>query len=191
MEVNQEVTSGAGTPQNSVSHTEKQEDKAFMALKAEKKKLQMELEEVRKTLQAKQDAELKETNNFKTLFEQREQQLSEERAKREELEKAVFNSLKRAAFDQEIGGGLARQEYYSHVDFDSIAFNPETRSVDRESAKIVAQGFAKTFPELIGVKMGKMPNLSPGQADHSVNLDKMTASELEQYIKRLHSEGKL
>lgn len=182
---------GGASPEMSPGADDKKQDNAFMAIKAEKKKLQAELEAKTNALREIEEAKLKETNQWKLLAEQKEQQWKDSEAKRKELEEAVYTSLKKSAFNKEVGGGLARDAYYSHVDFESIAFNPETKSVDQESVKMAAQKFAKEFPELLGKTQGKMPSVGGGTAAAKKSVDEMTTKEIEEYIRSLHAEGKL
>lgn len=191
MEMNQDQSAGSGQASELGESTEKK-DTAFMALKGEKKKLAEENAALKSKLQEIEDAKLKQQNEWKTLFEQRDDQLKKEVESRQNLERVVLNAHKKHAFEKEIGGALANDAYYSHVDFDSIVFNPETKSLDHESLKMVSKKFMAEHPLLVARNTGKMPNVgTPDSINLNKSIEAMTSQELEKHIRTLAAEGKI
>lgn len=177
----------------------KKQDNAFIALKAEKKaiaeKYNLEkaradkLEDERKLMG---EAKLKEQNEWKTLAEQKELEAKEFRAKYEDIQTSIVDAMKINAFNRHLGGKIKNEEYEQFIPLDSIAYNPETRKVDDESAKNAAADFFKKHAALVEVKAGKMPNeaaSSPGLKGKRI--EDMTPQEIEKHIKDLHSAGRL
>lgn len=153
----------------------KEENKAFKALEEERK-----------------EKGLKEQNEYKALFENTKAQLDAEKAKAMQLEESINNGLKISAFEKALGGKIKNSDYYQLIPFDKIPFNPETRKVDEEGAKLVASEFLKNHSALIDFQTGKMPNVT-GQ-DFSVktkNINEMSVDELVKYAKNLAHTGNL
>lgn len=188
---NQNAASGTSGSQSLGESTEKKEDHAFLAVKEQRNKLRDELATTKAKLQAIEEGKLKEQNEFKTLFEQRDAQLMEERKKREQLESTVIFAHKRAAFRRELGAELAHDSYYNHVNFDNVVFNPETGSVDPNSVKLEVGNFLKEHSSLVVRNAGKMPNKAALGSAGTKSLDEMSAKELEDHIRSLHAEGKI
>ena len=121
---------------------------------------------------AEEEERLRKEGQFQTLLEQREKRLKEleESLKNKDEEvrsrdTAITNFRKASAFERELGGKLRKQDYWKHVDFDSIAINPETGEIDKGSLSSVAQSFTKEYKELID--FGANANLPNGTANGS------------------------
>ena len=112
-----------------------------------------------------EEAKLKENGEYQKLLSQRDKEIEEERKQRQELEKSMLDSLKLGKVIDHIGGRVKRSEYLNFIDTDRIVYNPETREIDDETAKSVAEDFVKTHAELIDFKVGKLPSDSPRGAE--------------------------
>lgn len=119
-----------------------------------------------------EEERLRKEGNFQILLEQKEKRLKEledqltgEAEKVKVRDTAISNFKKAQAFERELGGKIKKQDYWKHVDFDSIALNPETGAVDMDSLASVAQSFVKDYKELID--FGAAGNLPNGSANGS------------------------
>lgn len=159
---------------------------------AEAKKAKAERDALLAEKQAMIDSKLKEQNEWKTLAEQKEKEAAEERARRSELESTILESVKLSAFQKHLGGKIKNDAYYQFVETDKIAYNPDTKRVDEESVKAVVADFVKRHSSLVEFKTGRMPNEAASSVTQSSKqIEEMSTQELEQYIKELHSQGKL
>ena len=181
-QVSDEVLSDDGIVDNSkdvVSH------ESFKKLLAQRKADQEKLKATTTRLQeleakeselAKKESELEEQKlksegNWKALLESRESALKKLEEKNSELlditkgyEKKFTDAHKINAFKEAIGGTLKQSEYYSFVDTDKIAIDPETGSIDDKTLKAYANEFTTKFKDLIQFKTAKLPD---GAAQHS------------------------
>lgn len=118
------------------------------------------------------EQKLKDEGNWKALLEAREVRAAklEEQVKtlaevNKGYEDKFTNAVKLNAFKDAIGGTLRKNEYYSFVDTNKIALDPETGVVDDKSLKLYANDFVNQFKELINFKSAvKLPNEA---GDHS------------------------
>jgi predicted nuclease with TOPRIM domain len=141
------------------------DDKAFMAIKEEKKALatklaeaQAQLEKLNNEAKAKQEETLKQQGEYKRLWEEEQKskaELSEKLKKKEEKELAL---RKIDVVMQELGVPLAKAEYWNFMDLGKIPVDEATQDIDRNIAKQVASDFMRDFPELLSKKPGKMPS---------------------------------
>jgi DNA repair exonuclease SbcCD ATPase subunit len=151
-------------------------------------------EEVESQKAIEEEERLRKEGQFQTLLEQREKrlkELEESLTKKEnevkDRDTAITNFRKASAFEMELGGKLRRQDYWKHVDFDSIAINPETGEIDKSSLSTVAQTFTKEYKELIdfGVN-GNIPNGSAtGSGSTSLTLEQWKKLPLKERKKRM------
>ena len=147
------------------------DDKAFMAIKEEKKALaaklaeaQAQLEKLNSEARAKQEETLKQQGEYKRLWEEEQKskaELSEKLKKKEEKELAL---RKIDVVMQELGVPLAKADYWNFMDLSKIPVDEATQDIDRNIAKQVASDFMRDFPELLAKKPGKMPNDAPSSA---------------------------
>ena len=159
---------------------------------AEAKKAKAERDVLLAEKQAMSDNKLKEQNEWKQYAEQKEKEAADEKAKRADLESTILDSLKLNAFQKLLGGRIKDDSYYQFVDTDRITYNPETKRVDEESVKSVVAEFVKRHSSLVEFQSGKMPNEAASNvAISSKKVEDMTALEIEQQIKALHSMGRL
>lgn len=159
---------GIVPPIDGIDSGKKSEDKAFMAIKEEKKALaakladaQAQLEKLNAEARAKQEETLKQQGEYKRLWEE------EQKSKTELMEKLKGKEAKELALRkidvvmQELGVPLAKAEYWNFMDLSKIPVDESTQDIDRNVAKQVASDFMRDFPELLSKKPGKMPNEAP------------------------------
>lgn len=144
------------------------EDKAFMAIKAEKKALAEKLAEATAKLERldaetklRQEETLKQQGEYKKLWEEEQKaklDLADKLKKKEEKELTL---RKIDVVMQELGAPLAKADYWNFMDLSKIPVDEATQDIDRNIAKQVASDFMRDFPELVSKKNGRMPNDAP------------------------------
>lgn len=163
----------------------------------EAKELKRKLKEFEDLQKSESEKKLKEQNDWKTLAEQKEAQLSEKSKELDDYKKNLLDSLKISAFNRTLGGKLRRDEYIDFVDLDKIAYNPETKKVDTESVKTVVASFLKEHGHLVEFKKGTLPNESAqGLGKGSVGssgkpVSQMSAAEYEAEVLRKVQSGEI
>jgi hypothetical protein len=195
-----ESNAGSAAPQESSGSTEKEtlQDKVayetYRRVLAEAKKFKDQAKLLEDEKNKNLESKLKENNEWKALAEAKAAQVeSLEKAYREQNEQIV-NGMKYQQFEKHLGGKLKDQDYVTHIDFDKIVINPETKRVDDESVKVVVSEFVKRHSHLVEFQNGKrMPNEAAisGGFSGEKNIDKMNAKELEEYIKSQYKAGLL
>ena len=115
------------------------------------------------------EEKLREKGQYDVLLKQREERLTEMESELnsykgevESRDEAILNFRKAAAFEKQVGGKLKKDAYWSHVDFDSIAINPDNGQIDNQSLSKVVDTFTSDFKELIDYgNIGNLPNSTP------------------------------
>lgn len=160
---------------------------------SEAKKLKEKVREYEATLEQSKEQKLKEQNEWKALAEQYKSKLDQTSSILQEQERSIVNGLKYQEFEKHLGGRLKKRDYASFVDFDKIVLNPETKSVDSDSAKIAAAEFLKQYSELVELpNSGKLPNQAATSfVPTGKSLDEMDSKELEKYMLQLAALGKI
>jgi len=141
-----------------------------------------------------EEKRLAEQNEWKTLAEQYKAKFEQTSTILSEQEKSIVNGLKYQEFEKHLGGRLKKRDYATFIDFEKIAINPETKSVDEESVKTVVSGFLKEHSALVEFQGGaKLPNASAsGFGSKEVKQsNELTKEELEKEILRLAALGKI
>jgi hypothetical protein len=141
-----------------------------------------------------EEKRLAEQNEWKTLPEQYKAKFEQTSTILSEQEKSIVNGLKYQEFEKHLGGRLKKRDYATFIDFEKIAINPETKSVDEESVKTVVSGFLKEHSALVEFQGGaKLPNASAsGFGSKEVKQsNELTKEELEKEILRLAALGKI
>lgn len=140
-------------------------------------------EEEDKAKAHREEERLKKEGQFNVLLEQRESRINELEEKLnatakevESRDTAIVNFKKAGAFERELGGKLKKDAYWNHVDFESIAVNPDTGRIDSHSVKKAADKFLTDFKEL--VDFGNPANLPNGTASGSAG--KLTVEQWKQ-----------
>lgn len=147
-----------------------------------------------KAQQAKAEEDrLRQQGEYKTLLEQREKELATLReslentsSEVESYKKSMTNLRKASAFERELGGKLKKDSYWSHVNFDQIALDPETGEVDRGTLKEVANNFVKEYRELVDFPThGNLPNGTPSGSKGKLTYEQWKALPLKDRKKRM------
>lgn len=148
--------------------------------------------ELAKTLaeeKAKNDEKaLADQQQWKVLFEQTKAQLDQTKSVLSEQEKSIVNGLKYQEFEKHLGGKLKNRDYATFIDFEKIAINPESRTVDEESVKSVVNEFLKSHSPLVEFGSGaKLPNNAGAGFDSKkeISFKEMTTSQIEEELRKL------
>lgn len=167
-------TSGPSENQTSIQkgHDGKVAYESFQKVLNEKKSVaerlkatESKLAEYEKRTQEAEENKLRKKGEFEKLLTEKESQLKREREEREALERAMTDGLKMQEVLNAIGGKLKHNSYMTHVDIDQVLFDPETRKVDPESVKKVADDFLKTHSHLVSFPTEKLPQTAAQGAD--------------------------
>ncbi len=182
---------------NSVSPEPKSNDvvkyETYSRVLSEAKKLKEKVREYEATLEQTKEQKLKEQNEWKALAENYKSKLDQTNSVLQEQERSIINGLKYQEFEKHLGGRLKKRDYASFVDFDKIVLNPETKSVDPESAKVAAAEFLKQYSELVELpSAGKLPNQAASSfVPTGKSIDEMDVKELEKHMLQLAALGKI
>lgn len=131
---------------------------------------------------------LADQQQWKVLADQYKTQLDQTKSVLSEQEKSIVNGLKYQEFEKHLGGKLKNRDYATFIDFEKIAINPESRTVDEESVKSVVNEFLKSHAPLVEFQSGaKLPNNAGSGFNSSMTKDykEMTTSELENELRKL------
>jgi hypothetical protein len=160
---------------------------------SEAKKLKEKVKEYESVLEQSKEQKLKDQNEWKALAEQYKAKLDETSSTLQEQERSIINGLKYQEFERHLGGKLKKRDYASFVDFDRIILNPETKSVEPDSAKAVAADFLKQYSELVELpSSGKLPNQAASSfSPTGKRIEDMDVKELEKYTLQLAALGKI
>lgn len=151
-------------------------------------------EEEFKTQQTKAEEDrLRQQGEYKTLLEQREKELAMLResldttsSEVESYKRSMTNLRKASAFERELGGKLKKDSYWSHVNFDQIALDPESGEIDRGTLKEVANNFIKEYRELVDFPTnGNLPNGTPNGGKGRLTYEQWKALPLTDRKKRM------
>ena len=147
---------------------EKKEDKAFFALKEEKKKLaeknaaiQAELDKFKQDAEKAKEESLKQQGEYKKLWEDEKLSKAEISEKLKQKEAKELTLRKVDVVMQELGVPLAKAEYWNFMNLDRIPVDEATQDIDVNIAKQVASDFMRDFPELLAKKKGSIPGDAP------------------------------
>lgn len=178
----EQVQGSAPTQENSVPPEQSQtNDKVsydtYKRVLSEAKKLKEQVKLFEENQAKLQEQALKEQNQWKALYEQREKELAETRKVLTEQEQSIVNGIKYQAFEKHLGGRLRDDEYVSHIPFERIVINPETKRVDEESVKNVVAEFTKKHSHLVDFGTGKMPNGAPKSTTLDLDFNGLKSKE--------------
>lgn len=131
---------------------------------------------------------LADQQQWKSLAEQYKTQLEQTKSVLNEQEKSIVNGLKYHEFEKHLGGKLKNKDYASFIDFEKIAINPESRTVDEESVKSVVNEFLKSHSPLVEFQSGsRLPQDAGAGFDSKKNVSykEMTTSQIEEELRKL------
>jgi hypothetical protein len=142
----------AGSNQDSSSDVVKREayegvTKDLHKFKSKAKEEAAARAELEVRLKAIEEEKLKEQEQYKELYEKRNQELEQIKQSAEAEKSKYLKSVKMAALKSELGGKV-RDQYLIHADIDSIEFN-EDGSLNPESVKAIANDFRENHSSLI------------------------------------------
>lgn len=127
----------------------------------EKKKLQEEFAAAQTALKDREEKELREKEDFKTLLALREKELKTLQSKVDISEQQKSEAVKLDSFLKSLDGQVD-SKFWGHVDLSQIIVDPTTGQVDEMTVLKEVERFKKTFPEIIQRKgQAKVPATSP------------------------------
>lgn len=134
-------------------------------LLSEKKKVSEKLKTFEQLAKEKEEKELKEKEDFKTLVQLREQELEKTKSELEIERTQRMQGMKLDAFLSVIDGKID-SKYWGMIDLEQIKLNPDSKQIDQMSVSQAVEVFKKTYPELIKTNMGQMiPANAPTNGD--------------------------
>jgi len=137
----------------------------------EAKKAKAKAAEYERAQKAREEEELKKQGEYQKLLAQREEELAKERKDRQELQDKITDSRKINAFLGAVTGEVPKQ-YWSLIDLDQIAVDPETGMPDEASVKKAAAEFEKQYVDVVKKPTkGKLPNEAPRGGSASLTYD--------------------
>jgi predicted RNase H-like nuclease (RuvC/YqgF family) len=117
------------------------------------------LSEYEKRIEQQEEEKAKAEGNWKALIESREAKAKEFETKYQEamtkvssFEQSLNDAKKIRAFEDAIGGKLIDRDYYNLIDLDSIALDPESGEIDKDSLKKTSESFVKKHKILVNFK---------------------------------------
>jgi hypothetical protein len=123
----------------------------------EKKSMQKRLEDLDKKAKADAEAQLKEKEQYRELYEAKQKELEDLSGKLSAKEKETQDYRKMGAFLKSVAGEIP-QQYWGLIDLDKIAVD-DSGKIDDNSVKKCVKDFEKAYPHVIERKSGnKMPN---------------------------------
>jgi hypothetical protein len=188
---------GDASQANSVQSETKTSDvvkyETYSKVLSEAKKLKEKVREYETVLEQSKEQKLKEQNEWKTLAEQYKTKLDQTSSVLQEQERSIINGIKYQEFEKHLGGRLKKRDYASFVDFDKIILNPESKTVEPESVKLVAAEFLKQYSELVELpSQGKLPNQAASSfVPQGKSIQEMDVKELEKLTLQLAALGKI
>jgi len=134
--------------------------------------------------QVSDENKLKEQNQYKELFENKDKQVTELSKKLEQQESSINNSLKRQAFEKFLGGHLKSDAYSAFIPFDKIILDHETKRINDDSVKMAVSDFVKDHSALVEFQTGKLPNLAPKKYEEvPTDMNNMTKAQMNDLMK--------
>jgi hypothetical protein len=130
---------------------------------------------------------LADQQQWKVLADQYKAQLEQTKSVLSEQEKSIVNGLKYQEFEKHLGGKLKNRDYATFIDFEKIAINPESKTVDEESVKSVVSEFLKSHSPLVEFQSGaKLPSGAAAgfEAGKTKDFKEMTTAELENELRK-------
>lgn len=140
-------------------------------LLSEKKKVSEKYKSLEQQLKEKQELELKEKEDFKTLVKLREEELQKTKAELETERIQRQQGMKLDAFLSVLDGKVD-SKYWGMIDLEKIAINPDSRQIDEMSVAKAVEDFKKTYPELIKTGLAQATPANAPQAGDVLTYEK-------------------
>ena len=135
------------------------------------KSLEDELNKFRSEEKKREEAKLREKEDWKKLLEQREQELTDYKQKFEGLNTQITEGRKLSAVLSQITGEVP-DHYLGLISTDDVAVDPETGMPDTASALRVAKEFEKRYPEVIKRRAANgLPANAPQGGNSKLTID--------------------
>jgi len=150
--------------------------------KSKMREYEASLAKLQADLKAREEAELRDKEQYKELFERKQLEAEEARKEAQRVREQYLVTAKKSALKQELGGKV-RDEYLQFADLTSIAIRDDG-SIDVESVRTVANDFRKQHGQLIPqADNAQITGQAPGSNSPApaVDLNKMSAAELVKY----------
>ena len=165
---------------------------------SEKKKMQERFNEMEAKLnsfetqrQEGEESKLKANEEYKKLLDLRDEELKNAKAKSLDLENRFSNAHKLNAFREKLPAKIAKSEYYSFVDLESIAIDPDSGEVDSTSVNSVVEKFVNEHSHLLErSKNSGLPNNTPinnGNITYSDEIKGATTQKEFDAIRKKHN----
>jgi len=133
--------------------------------------LEAELTKLRAADKDRQDAELKQKEDYKTLLANREAELAKEKAEKDQLLSEQRDARKLAAFLDSVDGRIDKK-WWVHIDTSEVVINPDTNEIDQMSVTKAVEKFKAEYSEIIKKPgQSKMPNDAPGGKSGRISYD--------------------
>jgi predicted nuclease with TOPRIM domain len=130
--------------------------KSYSKVVGVNKKLQSQVKDIQQKLEAFEQKEreleekrLSEQGEYKKLLELERKKRLEEEQKRTQYQKDLLDAHKLNAIKERLPGKITRPEYYSFIDTDKIAIDPETGIIDEASIIEAVNQFVETHGRLL------------------------------------------
>jgi len=148
-------------------------------LLSEKKKIQEQLRDYQAKEKERQEAKLKEDNNLAELLKVRDEELSATRAELAQFHTAVEQHAKFKAIQSHLGADVnVPDELVDLIPYSDVAYDKDSKTVDDESAKIVAEVFKNKWGKFFTTPEAKGPKLpNTGVSRDSTNFKDLSARD--------------
>lgn len=128
--------------------------------------IQAELESLRAQQKEREEAELKDQNRWKELYESLHQENSQLKSSLSEKDQRWESAIKLDSFYRALNGRVIDSKYAGFIDTSKILLDPETGEVDQTTVQREVERIQKEYPEII--KGGQAKSL-PAQAPQGVH----------------------
>jgi hypothetical protein len=145
-----------------------------------------QLDEFQAEKKKREEDDLKAKEDWKKMFETREQELAEERNKRQMLETTLQEGMKLDAFLKAINGRVS-DEFMPLIRLDDIAIDPQTGRPDPSSVHSAARSFESKYGRVIDRPGGaQLPNGAPHAGNGLLTFEQWSKLPLKEKKARLH-----
>lgn len=156
-------------------------------------RLRKQLNDLLEEKSMREEAQLKENNDWKALAEKRYEELKSHEAKLKQIEQDRIDAKKLDSFLSALPCNLERK-FWRLIDIDKILVNPDSGEVDEMTVTKQVEVWKKEYPETLGYSGSgaKLPNESPKPTD-SLSYDKwknMSAAEMRKHLKTVVANEK-
>jgi len=170
--------SGGGDGENQTvsyeTHRRLLNEKKILAEKA--KKQEEDLAAYRAKEAEIEKKKLEDQGEYQKILKNKEEEVLTLKQKLELRDKEDTDRKKLSACLKSVGVNL-HSKFYSLIDFEEVAVNPETGEIDESSVKKVVDQFKTNFPEVVQASKGTGPKTDNTAPHSSANSGKIARSE--------------